>query len=607
MAGATIVFSIPVGLAMLDKRDHKYMALGIMSGILTVPVGVFITSVLLTVTSTPVRDTISTTAASTHVFGAGLGTVLTNLSPLLVTVVLIALGLWFVPDFMIRAFMVFGRVMDTGIKLVLAFSIVEYFTGGFSTLFGAWGFDPIIADEVDQFRALEIAGYIGILLAGAFPMVYAVRVYLAKPLGAFGRKVGISTEGSAGLLATMANIIAMYHLVKTMPARDKVINIAFAVCAAFLFGDHLAFTANFQPNLAVPLIREDQIVGALVVRRKAPGPFSPELAELLQTFATQSVLAIQNARLFREIQEKSAALEQASQHKSQFLANMSHELRTPLNAIIGVSEILLEDAHDLADRADQIEPLERVLRAGRHLLALINDVLDLSKIEAGRMLIEQVSFDLASLLDSLGRVYGTLADARGLAYTQTIHSALPRRALGDPVRLRQILTNYLNNALKFTRDGRITLDASAPRSGWLRVEVSDTGPGIDGEVQSRLFTPFTQADQSTTRRFGGLGLGLAIVNDLMRLHGGDVDVRSPGIGHGATFAVTFRASDAPAVAADPSRPAVKAISLKGYRVMLLEDHASRLDDIGKAHQLMYDNEHPPGNLAVVEQACPGGG
>jgi ethanolamine transporter len=265
MAGATIVFSIPVGLAMLEKRDHKYMALGIMCGILTVPIGVFITSTILTLTGTPVRDLISTTAPSEHVFNAALGTILVNLTPLLITVVLIAAGLWFVPDLMIRIFMIFGRALDAAIKIVLAFSIVEYFTGGFSALFGTWGFDPIIADEEDQFRALEIAGYIGILLAGAFPMVYAIRVYLARPLGAFGRRVGISTEGSAGLLATMANIIAMYHLVRTMPARDKVLNIAFAVCAAFLFGDHLAFTANFQPNIAVPLILGKFLAGVLAI------------------------------------------------------------------------------------------------------------------------------------------------------------------------------------------------------------------------------------------------------------------------------------------------------------------------------------------------------
>ncbi|CAM5796497.1 MULTISPECIES: ethanolamine utilization protein EutH [Brevibacillus] len=254
MAGATIVFSIPMGLAMLDKRDHKYMALGVMSGILTVPIGAFITSAILVMTNTKVRETISTDAESTYAFAIGYGKILINLSPILVFVVAIALGLRFLPDLMIKAFMIFGKTMDAGIKLVLVFSIVEYFTGVFSKVFGSWGFDPIIADPTDQFRALETAGYIGIMLAGAFPMVYMLRKYAAKPLQAMGNRMGLSPTGSAGLLATIANILAMFRLVRSMPPKDKVINIAFGVCAAFLLGDHLSFSANFQPTIILPLI-----------------------------------------------------------------------------------------------------------------------------------------------------------------------------------------------------------------------------------------------------------------------------------------------------------------------------------------------------------------
>lgn len=255
MAGATIVFSIPVGLAMLDHRDHKYMALGIMSGILTVPIGVLITTSILSLTNANVRDEVSTTAQSTFSMGAlGFGAIFSNLVPLVMIVVAIALGLYFYADAMIKGFMWFGRFMDAGIKLVLAFSIVEYFTGFFSTVFGGWGFDPIIADAQDQFRALEIAGYIGIVLAGAFPMVYAIRTYLARPLSAVGRRVGMSVEGSAGVLAAAANILALYHLIRNIPPKDKVLCIAFAVCSAFLLGDHLAFTANFQPNMILPLM-----------------------------------------------------------------------------------------------------------------------------------------------------------------------------------------------------------------------------------------------------------------------------------------------------------------------------------------------------------------
>lgn len=254
MAGATIVFSIPMGLAMLDKRDHKYMALGVMSGVLTIPIGAFIASVLTVLFNTEVREVIDTTSDSTYEFVISYGKILLNLLPLLIFVVLIAAGLKFLPKLMINGFMIFGRILDAGIKLVLVFSIVEIFTGVFSNVFGAWGFDPIMADEKDQFRALETAGYIGIMLAGAFPMVYLLRKYASKPLEAGGKKLGLTSTGSAGLLATIANILAMFQLVRYMRPKDKVINISFAVCAAFLLGDHLSFTANFQPNIILPVI-----------------------------------------------------------------------------------------------------------------------------------------------------------------------------------------------------------------------------------------------------------------------------------------------------------------------------------------------------------------
>jgi ethanolamine transporter len=230
------------------------MALGVMSGVLTIPIGAFISSVIIALSSSNFRDFISTTGDAKFQFALGLGQILLNLSPLLIFVVIIALGLYFMPDLMINAFMWFGRILDAGIKLVLVFSIVEIFTGLFSTVFGGWGFHPIMADSEDQFRALETAGYIGIMLAGAFPMVYLLQKYAGGPLEALGRKVGLSKEGSAGIVATIANILAMFKLVRTMPPKDKVINISFAVCAAFLLGDHLSFTANFQPTLILPII-----------------------------------------------------------------------------------------------------------------------------------------------------------------------------------------------------------------------------------------------------------------------------------------------------------------------------------------------------------------
>jgi len=254
MAGATIIFSIPVGLAMLDKRDHKYMALGIMSGILSVPVGVFIAAVLVMVTGVMIRPDIAATGEATLQLALGFGDILINLLPLILFCIAIALGLRLAPDAMIKGFLWFGKIMYAAITLVLVFSIVEYFTGLFTTTFGGWGFDPIIADEADQFRALEIAGYIGIMLAGAFPMVWLITRHLSRPMQAFGGAVGLSPVGAAGVLATVANVLAMYRLVRDMRARDKVLVIAFAVCAAFAFGDHLAFTANFQPSLILPLL-----------------------------------------------------------------------------------------------------------------------------------------------------------------------------------------------------------------------------------------------------------------------------------------------------------------------------------------------------------------
>ncbi|WP_088032067.1 ethanolamine utilization protein EutH [Evansella clarkii] len=265
MAGATIVFSIPMGLAMLDKRDHKYMALGVMAGLLTIPVGVFISSVIITITNSNVRDVISTNADSTYQMTLTYAAIFSNLIPLLIFVVILAAGLYFLPDLMIKAFMWFGRLLDAAIKIVLVFSIVEIFTGVFTGVFGTWGFDPIMADADDQFRALETAGYIGIMLAGAFPMVYLLQKYFSKPLEAMGRRVGLSSVGSAGMVATLANILAMFKLVRTMPPKDKVINIAFGVCAAFLLGDHLSFVANFQPTLILPIIAGKFAAGALAV------------------------------------------------------------------------------------------------------------------------------------------------------------------------------------------------------------------------------------------------------------------------------------------------------------------------------------------------------
>lgn len=254
MAGATIIFSIPVGLAMLNTRDHKYMALGIMSGVLSIPAGVVITCLLISFFGTDIRADIAATGTAGQSIDLSFSTILRNIFPLVLFCVALATGLRFLPGLMIAIFLWFGRIMYAAITLVLVSSIVEYFTSAFSTVLGGWGFAPIIADSEDQFRALEIAGYIGIMLCGAFPMVYLLNRYLANPMEKAGSRLGLSSAGAAGLLAASANILAMFRLVETMPPKDKVLVIAFAVCAAFTFGDHLAFSANFQPTIILPLL-----------------------------------------------------------------------------------------------------------------------------------------------------------------------------------------------------------------------------------------------------------------------------------------------------------------------------------------------------------------
>lgn len=262
MSGATIVFSIPVGLTMLAKKDHKYMALGVMAGLLSIPIGVFTTCSIMSVFDLAVRGMISANAESTYVVMLTFKAIFMNLLPLTVFCVLLAIGLKVMPNKMIKGFLIFGRSMSVSLTLVLVFSVVEYFTGAFSKIFGSWGFDPIIADEADQFRALEIAGYIGIMLCGAFPMVYLIKKYLAKPMDIIGRKIGLESTGAAGILAAAANILAMFRLIGDMRPKDKVLCIAFSVCAAFMFGDHLAFTANFQPNMILPVL-SGKLVGGI--------------------------------------------------------------------------------------------------------------------------------------------------------------------------------------------------------------------------------------------------------------------------------------------------------------------------------------------------------
>src|SRR6516225_6191636 len=293
--------------------------------------------------------------------------------------------------------------------------------------------------------------------------------------------------------------------------------------------------AGFRALLFVPLLGAERIVGALVVRRRRPGEFSKQTIDLVQTFAAQSVLAIQNARLFQEIGDKSRQLEVASQHKSQFLANMSHELRTPLNAILGYTELILDDIYgETPEKMRGV--LERVQRNGKHLLGLINDVLDLSKIEAGQFTLALAQYTVKDVVHNVFSAVESLANEKKLALRVEMAKDLPA-GRGDERRLTQVLLNLVGNAIKFTDEGQITVKAVA-NNGAYTVSVCDTGPGISTADQAKLFQEFQQADNSTTKKKGGTGLGLAISRRIIEMHGGRIWVES-NLGHGSTFTFTL--------------------------------------------------------------------
>jgi signal transduction histidine kinase len=287
--------------------------------------------------------------------------------------------------------------------------------------------------------------------------------------------------------------------------------------------------------LAVPLLHEERIVGGLVVTRRTPGAFTPEVVELLRTFATQSALAIQNARLFREVEVKSRELEVASQHKSEFLASMSHELRTPLNAIIGFSDVLLEGMFGETNEK-QTEYLRDILASGQHLLSLINDILDLSKIEAGRMELDAAAFDLPAAIDDTLLLMRERAGRRGIALERHLdgrHGEIH----GDQRKVKQVLLNLLSNAVKFTpEDGRIDVRA-ALADGTAEISVTDTGIGIAAEDYAAVFEEFRQVG-AAEKKAEGTGLGLALCRKFVELHGGRIWVKSQ-LGAGSTFTFTL--------------------------------------------------------------------
>jgi GAF domain-containing protein len=296
---------------------------------------------------------------------------------------------------------------------------------------------------------------------------------------------------------------------------------------------------GYRAVLSVPLLREDQIIGSLSFNRKAPGEFPPEVVDVLKTFATQSALAIQNARLFHEIADKSLQLEAASRHKSEFLANMSHELRTPLNAIIGFSEVLAEKMFGDVN-AKQAEYLQDILESGRHLLSLINDILDLSKIEAGHMELEPADFDLPGAIDNALTLVRERATRRGITLASTIDERLGM-IRGDERKVKQVLLNLLSNALKFTPEGG-RIDVGGRLDGEVaEVSVADTGVGIAPADQEAVFEEFRQVG-AAERKAEGTGLGLALSRKFVELHGGKIWVQSePGRGSIFTFTLPVRA------------------------------------------------------------------
>ncbi|HSB79234.1 MAG TPA: GAF domain-containing protein [Candidatus Methylomirabilis sp.] len=292
---------------------------------------------------------------------------------------------------------------------------------------------------------------------------------------------------------------------------------------------------GYRAVLSVPMQRDGRIVGTVVVTRRTPGAFSERHVNLLTTFASQTTIAIEHARLFKEIQDKGHQLEIVSQHKSQFLANMSHELRTPLNAILGYTELILDSIYgEIPEKVQDV--LGRLQKSGRHLLSLINDVLDLSKIEAGQLTLALSDYSMKEVIHTAFTTVESLAAEKRLSLTARVPPDLPK-GRGDDRRITQVFLNLLGNAIKFTEVGEVSVQVTAA-DGTFLVAVTDTGPGIAPGEQARIFEEFHQVDSSSTRKKGGTGLGLAIAQRIIALHGGRIWVESSP-GKGSTFWFTL--------------------------------------------------------------------
>jgi signal transduction histidine kinase/HPt (histidine-containing phosphotransfer) domain-containing protein len=358
-----------------------------------------------------------------------------------------------------------------------------------------------------------------------------------------------------------------------------------------------SLAAGYRAVLIVPLVGQERVLGTLVLQRRATGEFPPEAVRLMQTLAGQSVLAIENARLIAQLRERTdaaeaarAEAEAANEAKSTFLATMSHEIRTPMNGVLGMMEVL--ERQGLGE--DQLPLVATMRDSAQALVRIIDDVLDFSKIEAGRLELETTAFSLSGLVAGAVDTLRPQADAKGLAVRAEIEPGSHDALVGDPTRIRQILFNLLSNAVKFTERGEVVVRASTAALGGARtrvtIAVEDTGIGLDAEQQARLFRPFSQADSSTTRRYGGTGLGLSIVRRLAQLMGGDVAVDSAA-GEGSTFTVTLVLGAAPA---DSTLTALLQPAVAACCPPVAVQH-------GDAVRLLVVDDHPINREVLVRQ------
>jgi signal transduction histidine kinase len=303
-----------------------------------------------------------------------------------------------------------------------------------------------------------------------------------------------------------------------------------------------ALEAGLRAALIIPLLGSEGALGALVLQRRRTGEFASSVVNLMQSFAGQSAIALENARLFEEIAQKSRELEIASQHKSQFVANMSHELRTPLAAILGYAELMQEGFYEPLGQKS-LDALTRIRSNGKHLLGLINTVLDIAKIESGQFTLNMAEYALGSVVETVRSATESLAQNKKLVLKTDVAKSLPI-GLGDEQRLTQVLLNLVGNAIKFTDVGEVRVTAKAV-NGHFAVSVADTGPGIPEQERTRIFDQFHQVDSSLTKAKGGTGLGLAIAKQIVEMHGGRIWVEST-VGKGSTFKMELPTRTAPA-------------------------------------------------------------